>query len=129
MNHVAREITLTLTALRQEFSTSFRLQRFFFHKCECFGNIEVTIRMRDVDKETLKFKTDRHPGILEERQSVESEVAVSDQCLPHNLNKAEAYAKILRGLLSQLFWVFDVRENEGQWWDAWRKYVEDRVGK
>ena len=85
--------------------------------------------MRDVDKETLKFKTDRHPGTLEERQSVESEVSASDQCLPHNLNKAEAYAKILRGLLSQLFWVFDVRENEGQWWDAWRKYVEDRVGK
>ena len=102
----------------------------FFQKCEYFGNIEITIRMREIDKETLKFKTDHHPGILEERQSVESEVAASDQCLPHDLNKAEAYTKIFIGLLTQLFWVFNVRENEGQWWDKWRKYyVEGRVGR
>ena len=105
------------------------LAKDFFLKCEYSGNIEITIRMREVDKETLKFKIDRHPGILEERQSVESEVAASDQCLPWDLRKAEAYTKIFTGLLGQLFWVFNVRENEGQWWDAWRKYVEDRVGK
>ena len=57
---------------------------------------------------------------------MESEVSTSDQCLPHDLNKAEAYTKIFIGLLGQLFWVFNVRENEGQWWDAWRKYVEGR---
>ena len=101
----------------------------FFQKCEYFGNIEVTIRMRDVDKETLKFKTDRHPGILEERKSVESEVSASCQCLPRDLRKADAYAKILIQLLGQLFWVFNVGDNEWKWRDGWRKYVEDRVGK
>ena len=101
----------------------------FFQKCEYFGNIEITIRMREIDKETLKFKTDHHPGILEERKSVESEVAASDQCLPHDLNKAEAYTKIFIGLLTQLFWVFNVRENEGQWWDEWRKYYWDEWRK
>ena len=85
--------------------------------------------MREIDKETLKFKADLHPGILEERQSVESEVSASDQCLPWDLRKAEAYTEIFIRLLGQLFWVFNVRENEGQWWDAWRKYVEDRVGR
>ena len=105
------------------------LAKDFFQKCEYFGNIEITIRMRDVDKETLKFKTDRHPGILEERQSVESEVAASDQCLSHDLNKAEAYTKIFIGLLGQLFWVFNVREDEGEWWDACRENVAERVGR
>ena len=83
--------------------------------------------MREVNKETLMFKTDRHPGILEERKSVESEVAASCQCLPRDLRKADAYAKILIQLLGQLFWVFNVGDNE--WRDAWCKYVEDRVGK
>ena len=105
------------------------LAKDLFLKCEYSGNIEISIRMREVDKETLKFKADRHPGILEERQSVESEVAASDQCLPWDLRKAEAYTEIFIRLLGQLFWAFNVRENEGQWWDAWRKYVEDRVGR
>ena len=105
------------------------LAKDFFEKCEYSGNIEITIRMREVDKETLKFKPDRHPGILEERKSVESEVSASNQCLPHDLNKVDANTKILIGLLGQLFWAFNVRENEGQWWDERRKYVEERVGK
>ena len=96
------------------------LAKDLFLKCEYFGNIEITIRMREIDKETLKFKTDHHPGILEERKSVESEVAASDQCLTHDLNKAEQYTLIFIGLLTQLFWVFNVRENEGQCWDEWR---------
>ena len=91
--------------------------------------LRVTIRMREVNKETLMFNTDRHPGILEERKSVESEVSASDQCLPHDLTKAEQYTLIFIGLLRQLFWAFNVRENDGQWQDRWREYVAERVGR
>ena len=103
------------------------LAKDFYLECEYYGNIEVTIRMREVNKETLMFKTDRHPGILEERKSVESEVSASDQCLPHDLTKAEQYTLIFIGLLRQLFWAFNVLGDEGEWWDAWREFVAERV--
>ena len=74
-------------------------------------------------------ETTDHPSSAEPRLLVESEVAASDQCLPRELNNAEAYTEIFIRLLDQLFWVFNVREIEGQWRDWWRKYVEDRVGK
>ena len=105
------------------------LAKDFYLKCEYYGNIEVTIRMREVNKETLMFKTDRHPGILEERKSVESEVSASDQCLPHDLTKAEQYTLIFIGLLRQLFWAFNVLGDEGEWWDEWRKYYWDEWRK
>ncbi len=100
-----------------------------FLRCDYIGNIEITLRLRDVDKETLKFRTDRDPYTLDERTSVESEVSARDQFLPHELNDSEKCTKTLIGLLSQMFWVFNVRESEGQWWDDWRKYVADKVGR
>lgn len=105
------------------------LAKDFFQACKYLGNIEITVRLREIDDETLKFTTDRHPGILEERKSLEPEVSASDQCLPHHLGKADAYEKILIGLLQELFWVFNVRDNEGQWQDRWRDYVAKRVGR
>ena len=105
------------------------LSKDFYHKCEYFGNIKVTIRMREIDKETLKFQTDRNPNVLEARKSVESEVAASDQCLPHDLTNVEACTRIFIGLLGQLFWVFNVREKEGEWWDGWHEYVAKVVGR
>ena len=99
----------------------------FFQKCQYLGNVEITVKLREVLGEKLVFPDDLHPSFVEERQSVESEVAASCQCLPRDLRKADAYAKILIQLLGQLFWVFNVSDNE--WRDAWRKYVADRVGR
>ena len=114
---------------------AWRVQKFlwlakdFYLKIDYVGNIEITLRLREIDNETPKFSTDRNPYKLEERTSVESEVSASDQLLPHELNNSERRAMIFTGLLGQLFWVFDVRESKGQWWDEWRKRVADRAGR
>ena len=98
------------------------LAKDFYLECEYYGNIEVTIRMREVNKETLMFKTDRHPGILEERKSVESEVSASDQCLPHDLTKAEAvYTDFHRVVDVNCSGRLTSVGDEGEWWDEWRK--------
>ena len=102
------------------------LGRNFYLKCDYIGNIEITSRLREVDKESLRFKTDRNPEILKERTSVESEVSASGLSLAHELNNSDKFTKIFTGLLGQLFWVFNVRESKGRWWENWRKRMANR---
>ena len=99
----------------------------FFTKCEYSGNVEMTARLEQVRGEKLLFSKDLHPAAVERRQSEESEILASTQCLPRDLRTAKEYSRVLIELLNQLYWVFNVGDNE--WRDEWRKYVEDRVGK
>ena len=101
----------------------------FFTKCEYSGNVEVTARLEQVRGEKLLFSKDLHSAAVERRQSAESEILASTQCLPRDLRTAKEYSRVLIELLNQLYWVFNVGDNEWKWRDEWRKYVEDRVGK
>ena len=99
----------------------------FFTKCEYSGNVEMTARLEQVRGEKLLFSKDLHPAAVERRQSAESEILASTQCLPRDLRTAKEYSRVLIELLNQLYWVFNVGDNE--WRDGWRKYVEERVGR
>ena len=101
----------------------------FFTKCEYSGNVEVTARLEQVRGEKLLFYKDLHPAAVERRQSEESEIVASTQCLPRDLRTAKEYSRVLIELLNQLYWVFNVGDNEWKWRDAWRKYVAEKVGK
>ena len=101
----------------------------FFTKCEYSGNVEVTARLEQVRGEKLLFSKDVHPAAVERRQSEESEIVVSTQCLPRDLRTAKEYSRVLIELLNQLYWVFNVGDNERTWREKWREYVKARVGK
>ena len=101
----------------------------FFTKCEYSGNVQVTARLEQVRGEKLLFSKDLQPAAVERRQSAESEILASTQCLPRDLRTAKEYSRVLIELLNQLYWVFNVGDNEWTWRDGWRKYVEERVGK
>ncbi len=101
---------------------------YFYRRCEYLGNIEITVKLRRVDGEKIVFPEDRHPSFAEERKSMEPAVSATTQCLPRDLSETDSYADTLIGLLNRLFWVFNLRENEGQWRDWWRKYAAKRVG-
>ena len=101
----------------------------FFTKCEYSGNVEVTARLEQVRGEKLLFSKDLHPETVERRQSEESEIVASAQCLPRDLRTAKEYSRVLIELLNQLYWVFNVGDNEWKWQDCWRKYVAEKVGK
>ena len=101
----------------------------FFTKCEYSGNVEVTARLEQVRGEKLLFYKDLHPAAVERRQSEESEIVASTQCLPRDLRTAKEYSRVLIELLNQLYWVFNVGDNERTWREKWREYVKARVGK
>ena len=103
--------------------------KYFLQRCKYFGNIEISVRIFHIYRRKLKFPYDQHPIDTVERESAESEVAASIQCLPRDLIKADSYAEILMGLLADLFWVFNVCENQDQWRSWWRKYVAEKVGR
>ena len=103
--------------------------KYFLQRCKYFGNIEISVRIFQIYRRKLKFPYDQHLIDTVERESAESEVAASIQCMPQDLSKADSYAEILMGLLADLFWVFNVRENQDQWRSWWRKYVAEKVGR
>lgn len=101
----------------------------FLERCQYLGNIEITVTLREIQGEKLRFPDDRHPSYAEDRESLEPEVSGSVQCLPQDLNYGDAYARILIGLMDQLFWVFNVRDDMDQWREGWREFVAYRVGR
>ena len=101
----------------------------FLERCKYRGDIEITVTLREIQGEKLKFPDDRHPSFVEERESVQSEVSAYGQCSPHELGNCDTYAPILIGLIEQLFWVFNVSEDKDQWRESWRKFVADKVGR
>ncbi len=101
----------------------------FFTKCEYSGNVEMIVRLAQVSGEKLLFSSDLQPAAVERRQSAESEILASTRCLPRKIRTAEGFSRVLIALLDQLFWVFNVADNEWKWRDWWREYVTDRIGK
>ncbi len=101
----------------------------FLPRCQYLGNIEITAKLREIQGEKLRFPDDRHSSFAEDRESLEPEVSASRQCLMHDLGNSDTYAPILIELMEQLFWVFNVRDDKDLWWESWRKYVADRVGR
>lgn len=101
----------------------------FFTRCEYSGNVEVMARLEQVGDEKLLFSQDLQSAAVERRQSAETEILASTQCLPRYLRTAEEYSRVLIELLNQIFWVFNVADNEWEWRERWRKYVTERVGK
>ena len=99
----------------------------FLERCQYLGNIEITVTLREIQGEKLRFPDDRHPSFAEDRESLESEASGSVQCLPQDLKNGGTYAPILIGLMDQLFWVFNVRDDKDRWREDWRMRVEDRV--
>lgn len=98
--------------------------RGFYQNCEYSGDIEIVAHLRQVYGEKVRFKDDygfTDPGT--EPASVESEISVSAQCLPRNLQKSDEYAELLFELVDKLFWGLNLYHSDS-WKQSWRKIVE-----
>ena len=89
----------------------------FFTRCEYAGNLEVTVKLDQVGGERLLFTEDLQSAAVERRQTAETEILASTPCLPRDLQVAEGLSRVLIALLDQVFWVFNVAENEWKWRD------------
>ena len=82
------------------------LARDFYKKCEYTGNIECTVRLREVFG--LKLWFPHHPGSLRgSRECSDSDVSTSIQCLPQDFANSERLIEIVEGFASDILWRFD----------------------
>ncbi len=88
----------------------------FYKKCEYLGNVEITVKLREVFSEKLGFYNlyNRHSrtefNLIKRQQCLESQVLVSTQCLPRDLAEREKFIGVVDQLASQLLWAFDIDE-------------------
>ena len=88
----------------------------FYKKCEYLGNVEITVKLREVFSEKLGFYNlyNRHSrrefDLIKRQQCVDSQILVSTQCLPRDLAEREKFIEVVDQLASQLLWAFDIDE-------------------
>ncbi len=88
----------------------------FYKKCEYLGNVEITVKLREVFSEKLGFyNLYNRPSrtkfnLIKRQQCLDSQVLVSTQCLPRHLAEREKFIGVVDQLASQLLWAFDIDE-------------------
>ena len=98
-----------------------------YKKCEYLGNIEITVQLRQVFGKKLydpEFEERITANIEGEPECFDSEVFVSKQCLPRDLENTEKRIDIIEELTCQLFWAFNI-PNTTQIRERIRKRIED----
>ena len=84
------------------------LSQSFYQQCEYSGHIEVKVRLRRIFGEELMLEQGQFPEYIKQQRSYDSEISSSTQYLPRTLMKEEKFIEVVDGLVSQLFWAFNV---------------------
>lgn len=82
------------------------LAKSFYDKCEYIGNIEFTVRLREVFGKKLA-NSNELGGQIGPLECSDSEILASIQCLPRDLANSERLIEILEGLASDILWAFN----------------------
>ena len=87
-----------------------------YRKCEYLGDIEVTAQLRQVFEK--KLYDSNHPvygkienitdGVIPEPECIDTTVSASKRCLLHDLQDAEKLTDIVKELVLQLLWTFNI---------------------
>ena len=96
----------------------------FYKKCQYVGNVEFVVALQQIGGGNVRLKDDA--GFTDsgrEPASVESEISVSAQCLPRNLQKCDEYEKLLAELVDKLFWGLNM-DDTVSWKPRWRQRIE-----
>ena len=100
--------------------------REFYRRCQYSDNVEIVAQLRQVHGQRLKFKDilndwDREDARI--RESKQSEISASIQCLPQNLQKADEYERVLFGVSDELVGSFNRQESNQQlWWEQMQEW-------
>ena len=83
------------------------LAKSFYDQCEYIGNIELTVRLREVFGEKLMYIIDQLGDQQSPLECSDSEVQASIQCLPRDLADGEQLINIVEELATKLLWAFN----------------------
>ena len=86
--------------------------RSLYKKCKSLGNLEITVQLREVFAENLRFYGAQRDDELEQQQSLDSEIPASIQCFPQDLVKRGKNINIVDDLARQLLWAFNIDNPE-----------------
>ena len=104
-----------------------RAARGFYQRCKYSDNIEIVAGLRQVYGQKLKFKSvssDREDAKI--RESTQSEILASAQCLPQTLQEVNEFERVLFGVSDQIVGAFNQQSSQRLWqekkWE-WRRRV------
>lgn len=104
-----------------------RAARGFYQRCKYADNIEIVAELRQVNGQKLKFKSvssDREDAKI--RESTQSEILASVQCLPQTLQEVNEFERVLFGVSDQIVGAFNQQSSQRLWqekkWE-WRRRV------
>ena len=79
-----------------------------YEKCESLGNLEITVQLRGVFKEKLRFYGADPENFSDKYQSLDSEILASTQCFERDFLESKKVVDIVDSLVSQLLWAFNI---------------------
>lgn len=79
-----------------------------YEKCESLGNLEITVQLRGVFKEKLRFYGADPDNFSDKYQSLDSEILASTQCFERDFLERKTVVDIVDTLVGQLLWAFNV---------------------
>ena len=102
----------------------------FYKKCGYLGNVDITVKLRQVFDEKLLFYRSYHvilnrhikPDDMEKQQCLDSQVLAFAQLFPQELIDREKFIDTVDGLADLLLWAFNIIVN-----DAGRKELVERI--
>lgn len=89
-------------------SDQISLAKCFYEKCGYIGNIELTVQLRQVFGERLRYLRPEFGLQNSPLECADSEVTVSEQCLPQDFSDSERLINIVEELATRLLWSFNV---------------------
>ena len=79
-----------------------------YERCESLGNLEITVQLRGVFKEKLRFYGADPDNFSDKYQSLDSEILASTQCFERDFLERKTVVDIVDTLAGQLLWAFNV---------------------
>lgn len=83
------------------------LAKQFYDASEYIGNIEFTVKLREVFGKRLQNSTNELGHQHRTLECADTEILISTQCLPRDLANSERLIEILDGLASEILWAFN----------------------
>ena len=80
----------------------------FYQRCQYLGDVEITVKLRDVGGETLMFGDEFRYNLIQTRESLDSEIPASITFCAHDLIESEKADDVIVDLVGQLLWGFSV---------------------
>ncbi len=82
--------------------------RSLYEKCDPLGNLEITVQLRGVFGEQLRFYEGQGDDEWKRQQSLDSEIPASVQCFSRDLVEREKNLDLVDNLAEQILWAFNV---------------------